>query len=51
MVNDNTQFITNKKPSVDIKTMEMCSCIKSVLFAEKIYNLLYPNNQKQNPFI
>ena len=38
MVNDNTQFITNKKPSVDIKTMEMCSCIKSVLFAEKIYN-------------
>ena len=21
------------------------------LFAEKIYNLLYPNNQKQNPFI
>ncbi len=38
MVNDNTQFITNKKPSVDIKTMEMCSCIKSVLLAEKIYN-------------
>lgn len=38
MVNDNTQFITNKKPSVDIKTMEMCSCIKTVLLAEKIYN-------------
>lgn len=38
MVNDNTQFITNKKPSVDIKTMEMCSCIKSVLLAEDIYN-------------
>ena len=38
MVNDNTQFITNKKPSVDIKTMEMCSCIKSVLLTEKIYN-------------
>ena len=38
MVNDNTQFITNKKPSVDIKTMEMCSCIKSVLLDEKIYN-------------
>lgn len=38
MINDNTQFITNKKPSVDIKTMEMCSCIKSVLLAEKIYN-------------
>lgn len=38
MINDNTQFITNKKPSVDIKTMEMCSCIKSVLDTEKIYN-------------
>ena len=38
MVNDNTQFITNKKPSVDIKTMEMCSCVKSVLLTEKIYN-------------
>ena len=38
MINNNTQFITNKKPSIDIKTMEMCSCIKSVLLAEKIYN-------------
>mgnify|MGYP003302286047 CR=1 FL=1 len=38
MINDNTQFITNKKPSIDIKTMEMCSCVKSVLTAEKIYN-------------
>ena len=38
MVNDNTQFITNKKPSINIKTMEMCSCIKSVLLTEKIYN-------------
>lgn len=38
MINDNTQFITNKKPSIDIKTMEMCSCVKSVLLAEKIYN-------------
>lgn len=38
MINDNTQFITNKKPSVDIKTMEMCSCVKSVLLTEKIYN-------------
>ena len=38
MINDNTQFITNKKPSVDIKTMEMCSCVKSVLITEKIYN-------------
>ena len=38
MINDNTQFITNKKPSVDIKTMEMCSCVKSILLSEKIYN-------------
>ena len=38
MINDNTQFITNKKPSVDIKTMEMCSCVKSVLITENIYN-------------
>lgn len=38
MINDNTQFITNKKPSIDIKTMEMCSCVKSVLLTENIYN-------------
>lgn len=38
MINDNTQFITNKKPSVDIKTMEMCSCVKKVLLTEAIYN-------------
>ena len=38
MINDNTQFITNKKPSVDIKTMEMHSCVKSVLLTENIYN-------------
>ena len=38
MVNDNSQFITNKKSSVDIKTMEMCSCLKSVLLKEEIYN-------------
>lgn len=38
MINDNTQFIVNKKPSIDIKTMEMCSCVKSVLLNEEIYN-------------
>ena len=38
MINDNTQFIKNKKPSVDIKTMEMCSCVKSVLVTEEVYN-------------
>lgn len=38
MINDNTQFIKNKKPSIDIKTMEMCSCVKSILLTEEIYN-------------
>ncbi len=38
MINDNTQFITNKKPSINIETMEMCSCVKSVLLSEEIYN-------------
>ena len=38
MINDNTQFITNKKPSFDIKTMEMYSCVKSVLDSVEIYN-------------
>jgi hypothetical protein len=38
MINDNTQFITNKKPLFDIKVMEMCSCVKSVLLTEEIYN-------------
>ena len=38
MINDNTQFITNKKQSVDIKTMEMCSCVKSILHTQEIYN-------------
>ena len=38
MINDNTQFIVNKKPSIDIKTMELCSCIKSVLISEEVYN-------------
>ena len=38
MINDNTQFITNKKPTLDIRTMEMCSCVKSVLITEEIYN-------------
>ena len=38
MINDNTQFIKNKKPTIDIKTMEMCSCLKSVLLTEEIYN-------------
>lgn len=38
MVNNNTQIITNKKPVVDIKMMEMCSCVKSVLSSQEIYN-------------
>ena len=38
MVNNNTQFITNNIHTIDIKTMEMCSCDKSTLLLEKIYN-------------
>jgi hypothetical protein len=38
MINDNTQFIVNKKPTIDIKTMEMYSCVKSILLSEEIYN-------------
>lgn len=38
MINDNTQFIVNKKPTIDIKTMEMYSCVKSILLSEGIYN-------------
>ena len=38
MINDNTQFIENKKPTFDIKTMEMYSCVKSILLSEEIYN-------------
>jgi hypothetical protein len=38
MINNNTQFITNKKQSVDIKIMEMCSCVKAVLLTQEIYN-------------
>ena len=38
MINDNTQCITNKKPTINIETIEMCSCIKSVLISEEIYN-------------
>lgn len=38
MINNNTQFITNKRQSVDITTMEMCSCSKSTLNIQEIYN-------------
>lgn len=38
MVNNNTQFITNKRYSIDISTMEMCSCEKSILLLEEINN-------------
>lgn len=50
MINDNTQFITNKKPSIDIKTMEMCSCVKSTLLTEKIYNGRFYHTTDTNEF-
>lgn len=50
MINDNTQFIANKKPSIDINTMEMCSCIKSTLLTEKIYNGRFYHTTDTNEF-
>ena len=50
MINDNTQFILNKKPSIDIKTMEMCSCVKSTLLTEKIYNGRFYHTTDTNEF-
>lgn len=50
MVNDNTQVITNKKPSIDIKEMEMCSCVKSTLLTEKIYNGRFYHTTDTNEF-
>lgn len=50
MINDNTQFITNKKPSIDIKTMEICSCLKSILITEEIYNGRFYHTTDTNEF-
>jgi hypothetical protein len=50
MINNNTQFITNKKPSIDINTMEMCSCVKSTLLTEKIYNGRFYHTTDTNEF-
>ena len=50
MINDNTQFISNKKPSIDINTMEMCSCVKSTLLTEKIYNGRFYHTIDTNEF-
>jgi hypothetical protein len=50
MINDNTQFIANKKPSIDINTMEMCSCVKSTLLTEKIYNGRFYHTTDTNEF-
>jgi hypothetical protein len=50
MVNDNTQFITNKKPSIDINTMEIGSCVKSTLLSEGIYNGRFYHTTDTNEF-
>ena len=49
MTNDSTQFI-NKKPSININTMEMCSCVKSVLVLEEIYNGRFYHTTDTNEF-
>ena len=50
MINDNTQFIKNKKPTIDIKTMEMCSCTKSTLLSEEVYNGRFYHTTDTNEF-
>jgi hypothetical protein len=50
MINDNTQFISNKKPSININTMEMYSCVKSTLLTEKIYNGRFYHTTDTNEF-
>ena len=49
MINDSTQFI-NKKPSININIMEMCSCIKPVLVLEEIYNGRFYHTTDTNEF-
>lgn len=50
MVNDNTQIITNKKGTIDTKSMEICSCTKSTLLAEKTYNGRFYHTTDTNEF-
>lgn len=50
MTNDNTQIIMNKKTSIDINTMEMCSCIKSTLISEEIHNGRFYHTTDTNEF-
>ena len=50
MVNDNTQIITNKKSTIDTKSMEICSCTKSTLLAEKTYNGRFYHTTDTNEF-
>lgn len=50
MTNDNTQTIMNKKTSIDINTMEMCSCIYSTLISEKIHNGRFYHTTDTNEF-
>lgn len=50
MTNDNTQTIMNKKTSIDINTMEMCSCIYSTLISEEIHNGRFYHTTDTNEF-
>lgn len=50
MINSNTKIVENKKSSVDIKIMEMCSCTKSTLLFEKIYNGRFYHATDTNEF-
>lgn len=50
MINDSTQTIMNKRTSININTMEMCSCIKSTLILEEIHNGRFYHTTDTNEF-
>ena len=50
MINNSTQIISNKKPSIDINMLEICSCVKSILNVEKIYNGRFYHTTDTNEF-
>lgn len=50
MTNDSTQTIMNKRTSININTMEICSCLKSILSSEGIYNGRFYHTIDTNEF-
>lgn len=50
MTNDSTKIIMNKRTSININTMEICSCLKSILSSEGIYNGRFYHTTDTNEF-